>query len=434
MSGARENGIDPAKAKEIFDLLAMFAAYGFNKSHSAAYGFVSYQTAYLKANHRAEYMAALMTIEANNTDKVLVYLGDCRRSKIEILPPDVNHSLRGFDVPADRRGVIRFGLSAVKNVGGGAVEAILEARRDCGGRFPDMMTFLERIDYKRVNARVLESLIKCGAFDWTELNRHSLVAGLEGACRAAQATQRDKAAGQASLFGLFGAGSSGEKPPTYRFPDLPEWPVSKRLAAEKEALGFFISGHPVDAFAEEVERLATCRIHELAARCKAGQQVRVAGMPSAMRQVRTKRGDKMAFVTLEDGRGSLECVFFSEPWASSARALKSEQPVLVAGVLEKSAEAVKILAEGVEVLAELRLKRTREIRIQLRREELDRRRIRELAALLEKSGGGCRARIRVELPGRAEVWLRLPGGLRADDALSDGVAALLRRPDAVSFQ
>jgi len=437
VDGAKKNGHDPKKAQDIFDLLAMFAAYGFNKSHSAAYGYISYQTAYLKANHRAEYMAALMSIESSNTDKVLIYLGDCRRSGIEVLPPDVNHSLVGFDVPKDDRKVIRFGLGAVKNVGTGAVEAIIEARDSEGGSFKDMMAFLEALDFKRVNTRVLENLVKCGAFDWTDLPRAALAQGLDGAIKAAQSAQRDKAAGQASMFALFGAGSGGEKPPTYRFPDVAEWPVAKRLGAEKVALGFFISGHPVQAYAEEVEKFATCRIHELRRVGKPDQTVRIAGMPSAMRQVRTKRGDKMAFVTLEDETGSLECIFFSEPWANSAKDLKSDQPVVVTGKLEKSSDSVKILAEGVELLATLRLNRTKEVQIRLTRAELESpRQVKAIKALLDKCSGRCRARIKVEVPGRAEVWLKLGEGVgvRADDELSDGIAALLRRNGAVSFR
>jgi DNA polymerase-3 subunit alpha len=433
--------VEPRGLQDTYDLTVdvdhNFLADGLvvHNSHSAAYGYVSYQTAYLKANHRAEYMAALMSIEANNTDKVLTYLNDCRRSGIEILPPDVTASLKGFDVPADNRGVIRFGLGAVKNVGSGAVEAILEAREETGGAFTDMMDFLEHLDFKRVNTRVLENLVKCGAFDWTGLTRSSLAEGLDGAIKSAQSIQQDKAAGQGSLFALFGGGGDKPKPPTYRFPDLAEWPVAQRLGAEKEALGFFISGHPVQAFAAEVEKFATCRIHELGRVGKAGSQVRVAGMPSAMRQVRTKRGDKMGFVTLEDETGSLECVFFSDPWASSQRALKSDQPVVVVGTMEKNQDSVKILAESVELLAELRLNRTREVQIRLRREELEGKKIRALQELLSKNSGRCPARIRVEIPGRAEVILALPpgAGVRADAELSDGVAALLRRTDAVSF-
>ncbi len=433
LEGAQANQHDPAKAEAIFDLLAQFAAYGFNKSHSAAYGYVSYQTAWLKANHRAEYMAALMTIESNNTDKVLVYIGDCRRAGLDVRPPDLNESVKGFDVPASDRGVIRFGLGAVKNVGSGAVDAILEARADASGRFRDLMDCLERLDYGRVNKRVLENLVRCGAFDWTGHPRAALLGSLEGALSVAQSNQRSKAAGQVSLFGALSGG--GAQVAGFRVPDVPEWPLARKLAQEREAVGFYLTGHPITAWRNEVKRFATCPLDGLGRR-EAGTDVSVAGVPSAIRVVRTRRGDKMAFVALEDDTTVVECVFFSDPWATSRRALESDQPILVRGKLEKTADGAKILAESVELLSELRERATREIHIDLSLEELDSGRIQALQALLGTVRGSCTTSLHVTWPARSEVVLRLPSSYSAapDDRLVDGLSTIFRRNDMVRFQ
>ncbi|RME22235.1 MAG: DNA polymerase III subunit alpha [Deltaproteobacteria bacterium] len=428
--GAQEQGHDEQDANELFDLLAFFAGYGFNKSHSAAYGVVSYYTAWLKAHHRAEYMAALMTIEANNTDKLLAYIGDCRRAGIQVLPPDVNESVRGFDVPKGHSDRIRFGLAAVKGVGDGAVEAILEARERAGGRFHDFMDCLEDLDYRRVNKKVLESLINCGAFDWTGHPRRALLEGLPAAMSVAQGTQEQKAAGQVSLFGAL---SGAAAPKRIRLPDVGEWPTAIKLSHEREALGFFITGHPLQAFRGIVERLTTCTIPQLD-RMSADREVTVAGMVTAFRQILTKRGNKMAFVTLEDEHGSVECVFFSEPYQASARALVSEQPLLIRGKLEKTGEGSKILAESAEVLADVRIRRTREIHLHLEDHELGGDRADQLRGLLDDSQGRCPVFLHLRFPGLARTDWSL--GIRAvpDEALMQGIESLFRRADVVELR
>ena len=429
VEGARKLGRSGKKAEELFDLLAFFAGYGFNKSHSAAYGVVSYQTAWLKAHHRAEYMAALMTIEANNTDKVLAYIGDCKRNGIEILPPDVNESVRGFDVAADNRTAIRFGMSAVKGVGDGAIEALVEARAAAGGRFESFADCLERIDHKRVNKKVLENLIKCGAFDWTGNPRKALLQVLPGAVQSAQRTQRDRESGQTSLFG----GMAKTARPTLRIPDVGEDPIAIKLGKERDALGFFITGHPIEAYTELVERVATCALHDLEHE-RADREVRVAGMVSTFRQIKTRRGDKMAFVTLEDALGAVECVFFSEPWANSRTAIVSQQPLLVTGKLEKGQDGTpKILAESARLLAEVRESQTRSVHLLLEDDELDGERLLELSGLLGASAGRCSVHLHVRSAGVA--WARYDLGsdhrVVADEALLQGIETLFRRPDVV---
>ena len=428
VEGAIKNGKDAKKAEELFDLLAYFAGYGFNKSHSAAYGIVSFQTAYLKAHYRAEYMAALMSIEANNTDKVLAYIGDCRRRGLEVLPPDVNHSVLDFDVPKDHRTAIRFGLGAVKGVGEGAVEAIIEARQGTpAGRFTSFMDCLERLDFKRVNKKVVESLVKCGAFDWTEEPRRRLFEAIAAAVSSAQRTQEDKAAGQTSLFGLM----KGPARPKIRLPDVGEWPKAVKLSKEREALGFFITGHPIEAYAGIVEKIRTCEIGHLLG-VRSDTEVTIAGMVSALREIRTKRGDKMAFVTIEDISGAVECIFFSEPWANAERELKSEQPVLVSGKLEiKSADAgPKILAESARLLSTVREERTRRLHLVVEAEELDEARTEALLRLLQESAGPRPVRLHVHHPGAAWTTLELADlKVIPDEPLMQGLETLFRRPD-----
>ena len=427
VEGATGKGHSEQDANDLFDLLAFFAGYGFNKSHSAAYGVVSYYTAWLKAHHRAEYMAALMTIEANNTDKVLAYIGDCKRARLEVLPPDVNHSVAGFDVPADARRQIRFGLGAVKGVGQSAVEAILEAREAAGGAFESFMDCLERLDYRRVNKKVIESLVKCGAFDWTGLPRRAMFEGAAAAMGAAQKTQERKASGQRSLFSAM----ASAPPPRVRLPDVGEWPKAVKLSNEREALGFFITGHPIEAYKGIVEKVTGGSIAALQ-RKSADIETSVAGMVTASRVIRTKRGNKMAFVTLEDTTGAVECVFFSEPYLASQRVLGADQPIVLRGKLEKGADGTpKILAESATLLSEERERRTRAIHLILREDDLDDDRLDSLQALLEASTGRCPVTVHLEVEGRAWAALRLPEALQAvpDEPLMQGLETLFRRPD-----
>ncbi len=432
VEGAVKNEIDEKLADDIFELLAYFAGYGFNKSHSAAYGMISYQTAWLKAHHRAEYMAALMSIERNNTDKVLLYISDCKRAGVEVLPPDVNASQASFDVPADNRNQIRFGLAAVKGVGIGAVEAIIEAREQAGGRFKDFTDCIERLDFGRVNKKVMESLIKCGAFDWTERSRHQLFKVIDQAIAVAQKVQSEQASSQTSLFG---GAMAAQVRPQIRFPDVGEWPTSVKLAHEKEALGFFITGHPVAAFADLIAGVTSATIDRLASR-EHDSEVTVAGMVSALRKVRTKRGNDMGFVTIEDELGSVECVFFSEPWANARAALGSEVPLLIKGKLEKrqtdSGEECKIIADSAQLLTEVRERRTRLVNLMLELPEVLEHR-EALSTLFEGSPGNCPVRLHVRMPGLAWVELELGATIRVvpDEPLLQGIEVLTRRPNAV---
>ena len=428
VAGAEEKGHAAQAANDLFDLLTFFAGYGFNKSHSAAYGVVSYHTAWLKAHHRAEYMAALMSIEANNTDKVLVYISDCKRAGIEVLPPDCNESQADFNVPKGTRRRIRFGLQAVKGVGQGAVEAILEARAAAGGHFKDLPDFLERLDYRRVNKKVVESLTKCGAFDWTGLARMSIFEAIPAAMSAAQGEQERKASGQTSLFGMLSKSAAAA---SFRVPDVGDWPTAVRLSHEREALGFFITGHPIEAYAAIVKKVTTCSIAALAG-VGAEKEVNVAGMVTAARAIKTKRGNRMAFVTLEDTSGAIECIFFADPYTASQQVLASEQPILVRGKLEQGGDgATKILAESAELLSEVRERRTKAVHLVLEEAELENGQAEKLRALLGESKGSCPVRVHLQVDGRAWATLRLPDPLRVvpDEAFMQGLETLFRRND-----
>jgi DNA polymerase-3 subunit alpha len=288
LNGSREHDVDSRKAAEIFELMEHFAGYGFNKSHSAAYAFIAYQTAYLKAHYPVAFMAAMLTSFRNNSDKVSYYIQECRRLKIEILPPDVNESLENFTVVGDK--YIRFGLAAVKNVGEGAVQAIIAARKQ-GGSFQSLDDFCQRVDLRQVNKRVIESLILCGAFSSLGAFRSQLMAVLDECIENAQADKKDKESqlsGQVSLFDIF------EEPQQQQvqqnLPSIDEYPKQELLAREKEVLGFYVSGHPLDGYEHILAKRAKTRIAELG-RYRDRARVRVGGMATSCRRGTTKRGN-----------------------------------------------------------------------------------------------------------------------------------------------
>ncbi|MCB9680916.1 MAG: DNA polymerase III subunit alpha [Alphaproteobacteria bacterium] len=430
VSGAIANGHDPDRSGEIFDLLAKFAAYGFNKSHSAAYGYVCYQTAFLKAHYRPEYMAALMTIEAANTDKVLMYIQDSRRAGIQVLPVCVNASERQFNVPretvgGDGGGIIRFGLAAVKNVGDGSIQAILEARAKTGP-FRDPLDFFERVDQRAVNRRVVENLVRAGAFDFSGVTRSALEASVEAMMAEGARRRADAEAGQGLLFGGF-AGASQERAP-FRYPNLPAWPLVHQLELEREVLGLYLTGHPMEAYRAEVDRHASADLSHLADVDEFGD-VRVLGVPSEVKIVKTRRGDRMAFVTLEDEHATLECVFFSEPWMRSQKALRSGEPVLVTGRLERDDEAFKMRANSAEPISEVRERTVRKVVLTVDSDELTEERVRKLQTLLQQEKGDRPVRLVVRHAGRFEAQVTLPDlPVRPSQDLVEGARALFGHP------
>ncbi|HET8646919.1 MAG TPA: OB-fold nucleic acid binding domain-containing protein, partial [Vicinamibacteria bacterium] len=347
-----------------------FAGYGFNKSHSAAYAWVAYQTAYLKANYPSYFMAALLTSERANTDKMVVYIGECKEMAIRVLPPDVNESEMFFTVVpgAGDPAPIRFGLAAIKNVGEGAVDAVLKARRE-GGPFASFFDFCERVDLKAVNRRVVESFIKSGCFDSRHARRAPVYAAIDRGMESGQKLQRDREKGQWSLLGLLGG---AEGPPTHeRLPDVPDWGEGERLAGEKESLGFFITGHPLERFRGELEQMATVTTGRLAE--VGDREVAVGGIVTALRLIKTRKGERMASFVLEDLQGGVEALVFPETYKKVSTRLAEDQIVLVKGRAEALEEGkARLLVSEVLPLEQARLAEARAVTIRVALRSWDR--------------------------------------------------------------
>jgi DNA polymerase-3 subunit alpha len=347
VSGAVAKKIDEKKATEIFDQMETFARYGFNKSHSAAYALVSYQTAYLKSHYPVEFMAALLTSEMGDTDKVIKNLAECRNKDIEVLAPDINESLSDFTPVGDK---IRFGLAGVKNVGEKAVEVILESRKK-DGPFESLVDFCRRVDTAAVNRRVIESLIKCGAFDSTQVSRARMTAALDDAMKAGQAHQRDQASNQIDIFGMLGTPNKGARKAGEAYPSVNEWSQQEALAFEKEALGFYISGHPLDKYDRALKKISSGTIAALKERALAGE-VRIGGVVSALRLRNTKKGDRYGSFNLEDKTGFIEVITWPETYKKCAELLGADDPIYVKGKMEVGEERIQVIANEVTALAE----------------------------------------------------------------------------------
>jgi len=325
--------IDPKSANEMFDTLAKFAEYGFNKSHSAAYGFISYQTAYLKANYPVEFMAGLLSNEINNTDKIAVFVGECQRMGIKILPPCVNRSSLKFapedgeDRWGDPKVSIRFGLAAIKNVGAGAMELAV-AEREKAGPFKSMEDFCNRLDSKTVNKKILESLIRAGAFDFLGETRAGLFARLDGAIASAASAQRDRKAGQFSLFGVDEMVGAPEPDATTVVASVPEWPKEELLAHERELLGFYVTGHPLDAFRKSFKVGRYKLLAQIQSLPESRNPVKFAGLIKDVQVKYSKKDSKpFAILMLEDFSGSLELPVWSDLYATSSLVLQTNSVI-----------------------------------------------------------------------------------------------------------
>ncbi len=323
--GAKINGIDPDLATKIFDLVEKFAGYGFNKSHSAAYALVSYQTAWLKTHYPAAFMAAVLSADMDNTDKVVTLIDECRDMQLKVEPPNVNLCEHRFtvDLTGDGKGII-YGLGAIKGVGGAAIEGVVQERAQ-NGPYKDLFDFCQRIDLRKVNRRTLDALIYSGAMDVFGQTRATLLATLPAALQVAEQQSRNASAGIEDMFGMSSQADSG--PVSY---DIhPEWHEEQRLAGEKQSLGLYLTGHPIERYVPELNDFITARIVDLSPTRE--QTVIVAGLVVAMRVMNTRRGDKMAFVTLDDRSGRIEMAVFSDVYESSRELLAKDKLVVVAG-------------------------------------------------------------------------------------------------------
>jgi DNA polymerase-3 subunit alpha len=411
---ARNNGIDLKKAEAIFDLIEKFGGYGFNKSHSAAYAFIVYQTAYLKANYPVEFMAAVLTSEMGNTDNVVKYITECRNQGIPVLPPDINESGKDFTVVGQS---IRFGLAAIKNVGEGAIESIISARQT-GGPFRSIYDFCERIDARKVNKRVIESLIKCGALDSTGAGRSQMWCALGDALEIGQKIQRDRINGQFNLFGATGQ-ETGIQP---ILPDMEEWPENQRLTFEKEAIGFFVTGHPLAKYEDILSRYAfsnTLKILDF----QDGRRVKIGGVVGDFKVITDRKGGRMAFVTLEDLHGFVEVILFASVYAKGAEFIDADVPILVDGCISKDEKSVKILAESVIPLARASELCATAVNFNIDITGIDKDQLKEFRAILDNYKGECPAFINLRMSQKSETVIALPDSLRVQPgrALSEAV-------------
>jgi DNA polymerase-3 subunit alpha len=367
LEGAARNGIDARRASRIFDLMEYFAGYGFNKSHSTAYAYLAYQTGWLKANYPWHFMAALLTIESQNTDKVAFYLGECRELGVPVLPPDVNRSSLGFTVETDG---VRYGLGAVRNVGEGAIQAILGVRA-ARGRIDSLFTLCEEVDLRAVNKRVLESLVKAGAFDrvggaagWDALpvaaRRARLCTAVDGAIEHGVRFQKDREQGQSQLFG---AADPGAGPPlAMPAGDGAAWSEAQQLAFEKEALGLYLSGHPISRFDADLRAFGARTSAELT---ESAPDASMGGIVSGLRQLKTKKGERMAAFTLEDPTGGFEVVVYPEAFRQYGHLIDTDAMLVVRGKFERDEESARFVASEILPVAAVRERLSREVAIRM---------------------------------------------------------------------
>ena len=448
LDGAKVKGVDPTVADEVFELMAKFAGYGFNKSHSAAYGLVTYQTAYCKRYYPEEFMAGLLTCDKEDTDKIVKNVAEVRGLGIEVRRPDVNESETDFSVVAEaadarpekkkgkkalakdgRRKYIRFGLSAVKGVGEGAVASIVEARTK-DGRFKDLWDFCSRVDVRRVNKKVLEALIKAGAFDdlHPQGNRAAMLAAMDGAVDEAQRAERERLSGQTSLFGLMAA-AEPVAPVARQYPDVEDHAPKEKLAFEKESVGFYISGHPIDRYASDLRRFGAIHTTTVQER-EDWDEVQVGGVVSAWKEWPLKSGDgRMAVFSLEDTHGTVKVACFNKAFQQFEAVLKSDEPVLVVGKvkpgrqMDESDDAQRAPKEltmsEATPLTRLRNEKTRQMMLSVAADGLDEVRLDQLKALLERHKGPVSTVLRVTVPLRSYADYVLPAefGVTPSDEL-----------------
>ncbi|MGD9305277.1 MAG: DNA polymerase III subunit alpha [Desulfobacterales bacterium] len=418
LQGTADNTIPSDKAEKIFNLIEKFGGYGFNKSHSAAYALIAFQTAYLKTHFPVEFIASLLTSEMHSTDGVVKFIAECRSHNIPILPPDINASDKEFTVDGSK---IRFGLAAVKNVGESAIDSIIEARVEKG--FSSLFEFCERVDLKRVNKRVIESLIKCGAFDTTGSLRSQMIASLEDALDYGNRVQKERMDPQMGLFG-------GQAEPLVinepSLPEIPEWDEKKLLAFEKESLGFYISGHPLTRFETVLDKFTNANAVTLK-ELQDGGAVRIGGIVQATKVITTRKGDLMAFVTIEDMHGSVEITVFSRLYRTASDLLVEDHPILLEGQIQKDEQAVKIIADTVIPMDKAEETWTASVHFNLEISRTNKTDLQNLHEILQQHLGVSRGFLHLHSPENTDTIIELPDSLRlqAGSALTQQVNRLL---------
>ncbi|MBN7286300.1 DNA polymerase III subunit alpha [Vibrio cholerae] len=420
--GAENNGVDGELAMKIFDLVEKFAGYGFNKSHSAAYALVSYQTLWLKTHYPAEFMAAVMTADMDNTEKVVGLVDECKNMGLTVLPPDINSGLYRFNV--DDNGAIVYGIGAIKGVGEGPIEAILEARNK-GGYFKDLFDFCARIDLKKVNKRVIEKLILAGALDRLGPHRAAMMASVDDAVRAASQYHQAEAFGQADMFGVL---TDAPEEVEQKYTQVPEWPEKVRLEGERETLGLYLTGHPVDEYLKELTKYTSCRLNE-AAPTRRDQSLTVAGLVIAARVMTTKRGTRIGLMTLDDRSGRMEVMLYSEALDRYAEWLEKDRILVVSGQVsfDDFNGGLKMSAREVMDLGSAREKFARGLSISILQSQIDQQFFERFSHILEPHRAGTvPVNVYYQRPdARARLTLGTEWRVTPSDTLLDELKQLL---------
>ncbi|WP_368230066.1 DNA polymerase III subunit alpha [Aeromonas sp. R10-1] len=422
--GAVKNGVDGELAMKIFDLVEKFAGYGFNKSHSAAYALVSYQTLWLKTHFPAEFMAAVMTADMDNTDKIVTLVDECQRMGLTVIPPDVNTGRYRFSVNED--GHIVYGIGAVKGVGEGPIEAILDAR-DRDGPFRDLFDFCNRVDIKKLNKRVMEKLILSGAMDRLGPHRAALMATLEEAMRAAEQHAKAQAVGQVDMFGVLTEEIDDVKK---AFANVPHWPDKVWLEGERETLGLYLTGHPINQYSSELRRYTSGRLCDLHPTSR-DTVTTAAGLVIAARSMVTKRGNKMGIFTLDDRSGRLDVTLFSEALEKYEELMQKDRILVVSGQVsfDDFSGGLKMSARELLDINDARERFARAIRISLDEQRIDERFFPRLCEILEPARAGvCPVQVNYRRPGsRVRLTLGTEWRVTPTDQLIDDLRVLLGR-------
>ncbi|MFM5401914.1 DNA polymerase III subunit alpha [Aeromonas veronii] len=422
--GAVRNGVDGELAMKIFDLVEKFAGYGFNKSHSAAYALVSYQTLWLKTHFPAEFMAAVMTADMDNTDKIVTLVDECQRMGLTVIPPDVNTGRYRFSVNED--GHIVYGIGAVKGVGEGPIDAILSAR-DQDGPFRDLFDFCNRVDIKKLNKRVMEKLILSGAMDRLGPHRAALIATLEEAMRAAEQHAKAQAVGQVDMFGVLTEEIDDVKK---AFANVPHWPDKVWLEGERETLGLYLTGHPINQYSSELRRYTSGRLCDLHPTSR-DTVTTAAGLVIAARSMVTKRGNKMGIFTLDDRSGRLDVTLFSEALEKYEELMQKDRILVVSGQVsfDDFSGGLKMSARELLDINDARERFARAIRISLDEQRIDDRFFPRLCEILEPARAGvCPVQVNYRRPGsRVRLTLGTEWRVTPTDQLIDDLRVLLGR-------
>jgi DNA polymerase-3 subunit alpha len=416
LAGCATRKVPAKKAEKIFDLMAEFAGYGFNKSHSCAYALLAYQTAYLKTHYPVEFMAALLTSETGNTEKVVKYINEARGMGITVLPPDVNSSDLDFTPVGE---AIRFGLRAIKNVGENTVKGILDARVELG-RFNSIYQFCDHVDTRLLNKRVLESLIKSGAMDSLGSRRSQMFAVIDRAMEKAQRRQREKTSGQ---HGLFGGASAAPEPAEEPLPDLEEWPEHETLSAEFATVGFYISGHPLSKYVSKLSDLGAIDLAGVEGR-RNGEEITVAGIVVAMRSMRSRKGERWGILTLQDMTGVLEVLAFPESFARLEAVFKSNAPLLLKGRVNVEEAGTRLAVMDARKLEDIGQRPPSVMRVRVNLETVDAGVLDELKELFANRPGSCSVAFDLVSPEGAVATLRADQRVRADQELVREVCRL----------